>query len=123
MAQDISSNRCCRSFLTVSVMVFSSLVFAATLNAVASDTPTDEAWEAFKIQFSKSYNSEDEEAQRKEVFAENFARITEHNKAGVEKYSLGVNQFADLTNAEWSATYNRAVPPASTGDSKDDLPY
>merc|ERR1719183_1930448 len=104
-------------------MVFSGLVFAATLNAVASDVPTDEAWEAFKIQFPKSYNSEDEETQRKEVFAENFARITEHNKAGVEKYSLGVNQFADLTTAEWSATYNKAVPPASVDDSKDDLPY
>merc|ERR1712072_1192165 len=81
----------------------------------------DEAWEAFKIQFPKSYNSEDEGAQRKEIFSQNFARITEHNKAGAEKYSLGVNQFADLTEAEWSAAYTGATPPVSKDN--DDLPY
>jgi C1A family cysteine protease len=104
-------------------MALNSLVFAATLTAVASDAPADEAWEAFKSQFGKSYNSEDEEAQRKEVFVENFAQISEHNKAGTAKYSLGVNQFADLTNSEWSATYNGAVPPSTVDDSNDDLPY
>jgi len=104
------------------VMALSSLVFTATLTAVASDAPTDEAWEAFKTQFGKTYNSEDEELARKEVFAENYVLISQHNDAGVAKYSLGVNQFADLTNSEWSATYNRAVPP-SADDSKDDLPY
>jgi len=103
-------------------MALSSLVFTATLTAVASDAPTDEAWEAFKTQFGKTYNSEDEELERKEVFSENYVWISQHNDAGVAKYSLGVNQFADLTNSEWSATYNRAVPP-SADHSKDDLPY
>jgi len=102
-------------------MALSSLVFAASLTVVASDAPTDEAWEAFKVQYGKTYNSEDEEAQRKEVFSENFAQISEHNKAGA-KYSLVVNHFADLTNSEWSATYNRATPPASVENSKD-LPF
>merc|ERR1712139_85126 len=78
---------------------------------MSSADPLDEAWKTFKEMFPKSYNSDDEEAQRKAIFAGNLKRISEHNHAGTEKYELGVNQFADLSEAEWSAT------------SKDDLPY
>lgn len=99
-------------------MVLSSLIFTAGLSAVAADAPTDEAWEAFKVQFPKEYNSDSEEAQRKDIFTSNFAQISEHNSQGLE-YQLGVNQFADLTEAEWREAYVGTVLPPS----KESLPY
>jgi len=96
----------------------SGKLLCATINtSPALATPTDDAWEAFKLQFPKSYNSESEEAQHKATFAENFARIAEHNNAG-KKFSLGVNQFADLTEAEWTATYKGAKRP----EGKEEIP-
>jgi len=76
----------------------------AGLTLVAAD-PTDEAWEAFKVRFPKAYNSESEASLRKDIFASNFAYITEHNSRGDSKFELAVNQFADLTVEEWKATY------------------
>jgi len=87
-----------------------SFILAAGLSAVAADI--DEAWEAFKVQFPKAYNSPSEESQRKEIFASNFEYIIAHNQ-GDSKFQLGVNQFADLTEEEWKATYTGRVKPAS----------
>jgi len=80
--------------------------------------PVDEAFDAFKVQFGKDYNSEDE-ATRKGIFSDNFAKIAAHNAAGLTT-QLAVNQFADLTEAEWSATYKGATPPEARAE---DLPF
>lgn len=91
------------------------LVFAAGLIAAAAD---DQAWEAFKNQFGRTYNSGIEEIQRKAIFEANLALIEEFNGQGF-KFSVGVNQFADLTTEEWNSMYKGAIPPPA----KDGLPY
>lgn len=103
-------------------MSLRSVVFASGLSFAAADAPTDEAWEAFKVDFPKAYNSDVEEAERKGIFAANFAHMLEHNKHETT-YKLGVNQFSDLTESEWKAAYTGASPPAMNmpllGDSEE----
>merc|ERR1711916_256234 len=52
-----------------------------------------------------------EGAQRKDIFATNYAHVQEHNE-GDSAYKLGVNQFSDLTESEVKAIYTGAAPPA-----------
>ena len=43
------------------------------------------------------------------IFHKNLKKIESHNelfKQGKKSYTLGVNQFADLTNTEFRKTYN-----------------
>lgn len=95
-----------------------SLLAAACLTAVAAD-PVDDAFAAFKHQFGKTYNDPEEEFSRKNTFKDNWEWIQAFNAAG-QKWRTGVNQFADLTVAEWSATYKGATPPEYRAE---DLPY
>merc|ERR1711909_183903 len=74
--------------------------------AFASATVSDE-FKAFKTKYNKVYRNEAESAHRMTAFAENLEKIAKHNKEAAEgkhTYTLGVNKFADLTEAEWRDT-------------------
>jgi len=71
---------------------------------------TDAEWEQFKTQFGRSYNGDGEETARRAIFNDNLGRITDTNSQNLG-YTLGVNQFADITEAEWSATFKGAKKP------------
>jgi len=60
---------------------------------------SDDAWEAYKQQYGKFYNGEEEDARRAQ-FEVNAAHIAEHNAKG-ESLQLGLNQFTDLTQDEY----------------------
>jgi len=96
----------------------STVILASGLTAVAANAPTDAAWKSFKVSFGRAYNSDREEVLRKQIFSSHFAHMQVHNNKD-EQYKLGVNQFSDLTEAEWKASYTGAVPPPS----KEGLPY
>merc|ERR1712179_898738 len=82
-------------------------VFALLLCvAFASATVSDE-FKAFKTKYNKVYRNEAESAHRMTAFAENLEKIAKHNKEAAEgkhTFTLGVNKFADLTEAEWRDT-------------------
>lgn len=52
----------------------------------------------------KSYASGAEQLYRLEVFTQSLAKIREHNSLG-KRYTLGLTQFADLTQEEFIQTY------------------
>ena len=58
----------------------------------------------FKVKYSKVYQSPAEERYRLEVFTENLRAVTEHNR-GQSLYTKGINEWSDLTQAEWERTY------------------
>jgi len=60
-------------------------------------------WESFKLQHVKNYESSGDELQRRFIFEDNFYVIEEFNRrnASTAGFRLAVNQFADLTNAEY----------------------
>jgi cathepsin L len=57
---------------------------------------------AFKANFDKVYQSAEHEAERFGVFVNNFNFIRNHKGDG---YTVGVNQFADLTHEEFKSFY------------------
>lgn len=62
----------------------------------------------FQTKYERSYSNAEEEARRFAIFQDNVKVIEEHNKkfeAGESTYTLGVNDFADLTNEEFQKTH------------------
>jgi len=59
----------------------------------------------------KSYQSPEEEAHRKSVFAQNLEIVNKHNADGKSSYTLAMNHLADLTAAEFKAMLNGAIKP------------
>lgn len=65
-------------------------------------------WKEFTIfqeRFSKKYPSLKELEQRFAIFKENFINIINHNSDINQNYTLGVNQFTDLTQNEFKSLY------------------
>jgi len=56
----------------------------------------------FKEQFGKQYHTRSEHQRRFKIFSENLKKYEEHNKSGAS-WSMGVNQFSDLTEAEFDS--------------------
>nr|QOV03075.1 cathepsin L4 [Dysdercus peruvianus] len=63
-----------------------------------------ELWEHFKATHGRKYNNAREEQYRLNIFLQNKNYIEEHNRQyelGLTTFDLKINQFADLTNAEF----------------------
>jgi len=66
-------------------------------------------WASFKGKHQKNYLSQQEHDFRKAIFADNLNKIQQHNAEealGLHTFTLGVNQFADMTSEEFVAYYN-----------------
>ncbi|THD19142.1 Cysteine protease [Fasciola hepatica] len=75
----------------------------------------DDLWHEWKRMYNKEYNRVDD-AHRRNIWEENVKHIQEHNirhDLGLVKYTLGFNQFTDMTFEEFKATYLREIPRAS----------
>merc|ERR1711953_1360030 len=80
---------------------------ASALGLAASAT-VNQDWISYKARFGKTYANAAEESRRFAIFKENAAFIARHNQdhaAGKESYTVGVNQFVDLTNAEFRSSH------------------
>merc|ERR1711970_405364 len=74
---------------------------------VASTTASsllNSQWTKFKADFEKVYSTPAEEALRKATFAQNLAKVEEHNKKGLS-WTEGINHFSDLTKEEFVNLY------------------
>jgi C1A family cysteine protease len=56
---------------------------------------------SFQKRFDKIYATETELQQRFEIFKENVIHIFQHNLEKKENYTMGINQYTDLTSAEF----------------------
>jgi len=61
-------------------------------------------FENWKTQFGKTYTDVEDEATHFLTFLENWKLINEHNIAGEESFTMGINQFTDLTGDEFLYT-------------------
>merc|ERR1712243_495520 len=119
-------------FLALSVI----LALAVALSSAASvDQAFASQWQNFKSLHGKSYDATEEKL-RMQIFSANMDRISRHNARymkGEVTYSMGMNQFGDLTTEEFSKLHklpNSSMPahlfsrhqpitsptPASTGE-------
>jgi C1A family cysteine protease len=65
-------------------------------------------WKEFSIfqdKFHKRYTSLNEIAERFEIFRENFVNIIKHNADPSQNFTLGINQFTDLTPDEFKEQF------------------
>ena len=76
-----------------------------------------------KNKYGRNYGSNVIETLRFGIFHDNLDKITKHNKeadTGVHSYRLGVNNFTDLTNAEFVKLYNTLRDSNEMNDHKND---
>lgn len=99
--------------LTIATSTFLVMAIGAT-----RATPEQE-WHDFKKTFAKEYNDIDEEKARFAIFSSNLNYIEATNAKNLT-FTLGVNQFADLTEEEFVAHYTGARTP---GQLYGDVPY
>jgi len=112
-----SIHRDLRAVVMRSVLVGSLLGGVAASNNAPANYQM--MFDNFKGKFGKFYNGIDDEAKRFEVFKANVDLIQDTNAQALS-YTLGVNQFTDLTAQEFAATYTGLKKPAALWG---DLPY
>ncbi|XP_057501973.1 actinidain-like [Actinidia eriantha] len=99
-----------KSFISMSLLFFSTfLIFSFAIDAKISPLRTNDEvmalYESWLVKYGKSYNSLGEREMRIEIFKENLRFIDEHNADPNRSYTVGLNQFADLTDEEYRSTY------------------
>jgi hypothetical protein len=62
--------------------------------------PTFAAWAAT---FGKTYNGDDEFSARQAIYDANMAKYEAHNADATQTFTMGPNQFSDLTLEEFQA--------------------
>lgn len=87
----------------MSVIAIMTMYYACPGHA-SEPQSVDQQFQLFKQQYHKVYASPAIAEYRKKVFADNLAKIQKHN-AGHHSYQLGINEFADQTWEEFSATH------------------
>jgi len=100
------------SLFFCATMLFASVLTEAvsiqdTTPRISHDRDYDIMWDSWKGIYDKTYNTL-EDIQRRMIFIKNIDFIAQHNFAaasGLHNYTLGINQFADLTQSEWSSKY------------------
>ncbi|XP_049320214.1 procathepsin L isoform X6 [Astyanax mexicanus] len=86
----------------------------------ASVSVEDLEFNSWKLQHGKSYDSEEEESQRKMIWLNNRKLVLEHNMLadqGLKSYRLGMNIFADMENQEFQAMFSHCVKSFNETDS------
>jgi len=105
------------------------LVGVCCLAALASANYSELQFAQFKEKFGKTYLTRSEHQLRFDIFKTNLKKIEEHNKSGAS-WTMGVNQFSDLTDAEFQSMhmggYKRLPTPSNNfsivAKSAKDLP-
>ena len=98
----------------------SLVVFFCASNGIgiALDTSlSDEqySFEDYVQDYSKSYSNEDEYFYRQKIWEENRDKVRQHNNLHEESrssYTLEMNMFADMLDAELPTGYDKSFHPA-----------
>eukprot|EP00057_Strongylocentrotus_purpuratus_P002480 XP_003724610.1 PREDICTED: cathepsin L1 [Strongylocentrotus purpuratus] len=86
------------------------IVLLSVAGALATRLPSrdfDEEWKEWVDYHGKEYSAMGEEMERRMIWEDNLRIITKHNlehSQGKTTYRLGMNEFGDMTNAEFVAT-------------------
>jgi len=73
---------------------------------IAAALANEKLFEQFKLDYNKNYTSLDEHNRRYAIFVDNLQKIDDHNAKKLS-WTLGVNQFADMTSFEFAEFVQR----------------
>jgi C1A family cysteine protease len=98
---------------TVLIGATTFLMMNQPKNIDTSSYPAEviESFKAWSTKFGRKYSEPDFAAYRLGVFYQNYQTIANHPATAT--YTLGQNQFMDLTNEEFKATYLGLMPKKS----------
>lgn len=88
------------------------LLVTTFFNMCNAELNENEIWNhftSFQEKFAKKYENVEELESRFTVFRENFRNIITHNADRSQNFTMGVNQFTDLTPAEFKAQMIRGL--------------
>jgi len=101
------------------VTFFANVLSQSNLRGNVESTVVDDhvfEWKEFsnfQERFSKKYSTLQEMEERFSVFRENFKAIRQHNSDISQNFTMGVNQFTDLTPSEFRAAYVSGLKSAA----------
>jgi Cathepsin propeptide inhibitor domain (I29) len=88
------------------LVTFFTLVFlTVAIGLSTADKPMSERHEKWMTQYGRVYKDAEEKARRFEIFKANAEYVQSVNHAGNRTYWLGLNQFADLNDEEFKASF------------------
>jgi len=103
-------------FLGIGIIIsintfFSSLVTVSCVFDTIKNINTNDWYEFrnFQERFGKKYESMEEYELRFNVFSENLRTIINHNLDKNQNFTMGVNQFTDLTSCEFKKQFVRGL--------------
>jgi len=91
-------------FASLLITTTSSPIVFSPSSALDENIENIDFWKSFvsfQTRFKKIYPTETELQQRFEIFKENVINIFQHNLEKKENYTMGINQFTDLTSIEF----------------------
>ncbi|XP_078054342.1 procathepsin L-like [Mustelus asterias] len=86
------------------------------------DSRLDEDWKIWKSQHEKQY-TEEEETHRRSIWEDNARYIEQHNleySMGKRTFTMGMNEFGDLTNEEFNGRMSGLLPIDLTEEELDE---
>jgi C1A family cysteine protease len=89
----------------IKIFSLASLFAAAVCQESLTSGNEWEQFNLFKEKFKKRYESLDDMEKRFDIFKDNLRSILFHNADKRENFTMSVNQFSDLTPAEFKSTY------------------
>ncbi|KAF7058364.1 hypothetical protein CFC21_065439 [Triticum aestivum] len=98
MAPVNSSRRLNGTLLALALVAAAAVADFAAARGVHTVAARHELWMA---KFGRAYADAEEKLSRQEVFAANAQHVDAVNRAGDRTYTLGLNQFSDLTDDEF----------------------
>ncbi|VAH77515.1 unnamed protein product [Triticum turgidum subsp. durum] len=93
------------SCLCGALLLLVFVVAAVVVDATAPSLSLAARHERWMAKFGRAYTDADEKSRRREVFAANVQHVDAVNRAGNLTYTLGLNQFSDLTDHEFLETH------------------
>ena len=87
---------CVLAMLAVAFMI----VVDETVAEALSEERSNALWANYKAKHGKDY-SESEDANRKAIFLQTYAKIEEHNNKQNEKWTMALNQFSDMVTENY----------------------
>ena len=85
------------------ILVLASVIACSSAVAIF-DASLDNAWGEFRKVFGKEYKTAEEVVKRRSIWESNHKYISQHNlehSLGRHTFTLKMNQFGDMTNAEF----------------------
>jgi C1A family cysteine protease len=106
------------SFLFIALLLSATLSATSTSFLRGSNNEDDSDWSAFgswRKQFKRTYSNALEFDTRFSIFRDNLKNIMLHNMDPVQNFTLGLNQFSDLSATEFKAARVNGLKSVGTG--------